>query len=57
MDNNKLPIPVNSKVLFRFFGEAEYKLKLYEQTMTQQQQQIQALEKELEEFKKEKDTK
>ena len=44
-------LPVNSDLLFRFLGESEYKIKLYEQTMTQQMQQINQLTEELKALK------
>ena len=45
-------IPIETDILFRYLGQAEYKIKLYEETMTQQAQQISILEKERDELKK-----
>ena len=55
METQKLNVPVNSGLLFKHLGEAEYKIKLYEATMTQQAQQIKTLTEQLEKCKCKKD--
>ena len=44
-------LPIDTSLLFKFLGEAEYKNRLYVQTMTQQMQQINQLTAELNDLK------
>ncbi len=46
-----MEIPVNAELLFKYLGEAEYKLKLLEQTIFRQNGMIENLRKEIDELK------
>ena len=47
----QMQIPVSAEILFRYLGEAEYRNKVLEQTVLQQNSVIERLKKELDELK------